>query len=188
MPSIVDLRARRSDWISVPNVVLHLGFVLAPVFLAAYFGGWSILIGFVWSGFSQNSLANLMHETAHRLVFRENNWSDILGHRILAPSFLTSFELYRRRHWVHHSQTGNEHDTKTTYLVRREGIGSLLVFAGRCLIGIEAVQRFLNTQKENQFVKPLTTRGEKRFAFESSDVSRAVCSRAAGRGLCWRRR
>jgi fatty acid desaturase len=156
MPSNVDLRARRSDWISVPDVVLHLGFVFAPVFLAAYFGGWSILLGFLWFGLSQNSVANLMHETAHRLVFRSNNWSDVLGHRILAPSFLTSFELYRRRHWVHHSQTGNEHDTKTTYLIRREGIGSLILFAARCLIGLEALQRFLNTQKANEFVKPLS--------------------------------
>src|SRR5947207_4538013 len=158
MSPIPDLRARRSDWISVPNVVLHIGFVFAPVLLAAYFGGWSILIGLVWFGLSQNSLANLMHETAHRLVFRENHWSDFLGRRILAPSFLTSFELYRRRHWIHHSQTGNERDTKTTYLIRCKGIGSLLVFAGRCLIGIEAVQRFLNTQKDNEFVKPLTSR------------------------------
>ena len=157
MRALPDLKVRRSDWISGANVVLHLGFVFAPILLAAYLGGWaSMLVGLLWFGISQNSIANLMHETAHRLVFRQNAWSDVLGRRILAPFFLTSFELYRRRHWVHHSQTGNEHDTKTTYLIRCEGGAALAIFAVRCLLGIEAVHRFLNTRKENSFVKPLS--------------------------------
>jgi fatty acid desaturase len=114
-----------------------------------------------------------MHETAHRLVFRQNAWSDVLGRRILAPFFLTSFELYRRRHWVHHSQTGNEHDTKTTYLIRCEGGTGLAIFAMRCLFGIEAFHRFLNTQKENSFVKPLSAR-EKTDAFLSLAIFHLV--------------
>ena len=167
MRTLPDLKARRSDWISAASVALHLGFVIAPILLAAWFGGWvAIVVGFLWFGLSQNGVANLMHETAHRLVFRQNSWSDVLGRRILAPFFLTSFELYRRRHWVHHSQTGNEHDTKTTYLIRCEGAAGLAVFAMRCLLGIEAVHRFLNTQKENSFVKPLTAR-EKNDSFLS---------------------
>src|SRR4051794_40718017 len=167
MRTISELKLRRSDWISAANVALHLGFVFAPVLLAAWFGGWiSIMICLVWFGITQNGVANLMHETAHRLVFRQNAWSDVLGRRVLAPFFLTSFELYRRRHWVHHSQTGNEHDTKTTYLLRCEGAPALAIFAIRCLFGVEAIHRFLNTQKENKFVKPLSP-GEKKDAFLS---------------------
>ena len=152
-----DLNRRRSDFHSVMHVGGYLAFVFAPVFLAAYIGNWpSYAIGFIWFGLSQNGVANLMHEAAHRLLFHQGKWSDVLGHRVLAPFFLTNFELYRRRHWVHHNHIGTEHDTKTIYTMMFGGIASFLAFAARCAFGIEAVKRFANTQQENKFVKPLT--------------------------------
>src|SRR5271155_1486304 len=152
------LKQRRSDFISATYVGAHLTFVFTPIYLAAYLGDWpSLAIGFVWFGLSQNSVANLMHEAAHRLVFRQGEWAEGLGHRVLAPFFLTNFELYRGRHWVHHNHVGTEHDTKTTYTIQFGGIASLLAFAARCALGIEAVKRFANSQKENKFVKPLTS-------------------------------
>jgi fatty acid desaturase len=154
---ISALRERRADWKSLLYVGANFGFVFAPMFVAAAFGGWeTVLLAFVWFGASQNSIANLMHETAHRHLFRSAKWSDTLGNRVLAPFFLTSFELYRRRHWVHHNQVGGEHDTKTTYRLSIQGGAGLAVFLMRCLLGVEAVKRFRNTQTENKYVKQLT--------------------------------
>jgi fatty acid desaturase len=148
---------RRDDWSSIVLVSGHLALVLVPVFVAAYFGSWTwLLAGYLWFAVTQNGVTNLLHEAAHRLVFRNGRWSDFLGHWILAPFFLTNFELYRRRHWVHHNHAGTEDDTKGTYLVEFNNVVGFLGFVFRCIVGIEAVRRFTTTLKENQLVKPLT--------------------------------
>lgn len=149
---------RRSDLISVGVVGAHLTFVLAPVFAAAYWGSLAwLLAGYLWFGLTQNSIANLMHEAAHRMVFHKPRWSDALGHGILAPFFLTDFERYRRRHWVHHCHTGTKDDTKEAYLIEVRGVIGLLSFVARCLIGLEAVRRFTGSLKKNEHVAPLTS-------------------------------
>ena len=159
-PQVTKVRAeffeRRDDWNSIVVVSGHLAVVLAPVFAAAYFGSWTwLLAGYLWFAVTQNGVTNLLHETAHRLVFRSRKWSDLLGHWILAPFFLTNFELYRRRHWVHHNHAGTEDDTKDTYLMEFNSVMGFVGFVLRCITGIEAVRRFTTTLKENQFVKPL---------------------------------
>jgi fatty acid desaturase len=158
---------RRDNWRSIAAVAGHLALVFAPVFLAAYFGSWPWFVaGYIWFGLTQNGVANLMHEAAHRMVFSDSKWSDLLGRWVLAPFFLTNFELYRRRHWVHHKMVGTADDTKETYLIEFRGIKGLIAFALRCLVGVEAARRFAVTLKENEFVTPLTGK-EKREGFVS---------------------
>jgi fatty acid desaturase len=153
---------RRHDARSMGVVVVHLTVVMAPVFIAATTGTWqALVICYLWFGLTQNGIANLMHEAAHRMIFRKARWSDVLGQRILAPFFLTNFELYRRRHWVHHRHAGMEHDTKETYLTNMVEYWGLLVFVVRCFAGIEAVRRFAATLRENKFVAPLSPKERK---------------------------
>jgi len=129
--------------VSLAVVACHLMFVLTPVFLAAgtplgltHVGYW------LWFGLSSHGLINLMHEAAHRLVFRRSNKSDVLGLWMLAPLFVTDFDAYRERHWIHHENLGEEDDSKDAYL---EDIShwKLLNFALRCFALLEATKKFI---------------------------------------------
>jgi fatty acid desaturase len=148
---------RRSDLISLAFSGTHIIVVLAPVLISAFVQNIFVTIFCLFlSGLLNNSLANLMHEACHRLVFKQPRWSSILGSYGLAPYFLINFELYRRRHWVHHTHVGEDEDTKTTYRHGFAGFGDFLIFCARAFAGIEAVRRFMNVQKKNPHVEPLS--------------------------------
>jgi fatty acid desaturase len=133
---------KRSDLVSLAVVTLHLGFVLAPAFLAALSPlGPQLLLYWLWLGVAMNGLLNLMHECAHYHVFGQRWGSNLLGHWVLGPLFIADFDGYRRRHWGHHRNLGLPNDTKYTYKVDFRGwhLLSLLV---RCLFVIEALKKF----------------------------------------------
>lgn len=134
---------RRSDMVSLAVVAGHLAFVLSPVFLAAgtapgllHFGYW------LWFGLSSHGLINLMHEAAHRLVFRRSKKSDVLGSWLLAPLFVADFDAYRERHWIHHKKFGENDDSKDAYL-EEISYWRLLRFGVRCLVLMEAMKKFV---------------------------------------------
>jgi fatty acid desaturase len=134
---------RRSDMVSFAAVAAHLVFVLTPVFLAAGTEPGVVHSGYwLWFGLSSHGLINLMHEAAHRLVFRRREGSDILGLWVLAPIFVTDFDAYRERHWIHHNKFGEDGDSKDAYL---EDIShwKLLIFGLCCLVLGEAVRKFI---------------------------------------------
>ena len=131
--------------------------VFAPVFVAAYIGTWlAVAFALVWFGTLAATLGNMLHETAHRLLFQSSRWNDRTGRWFLAPMFLTVFEQYRRRHFAHHHHVGTEHDTKYIYLTRLRGWG-FVIFVARCLTGVEALSRVTSMRQESEFVKRLTS-------------------------------
>ncbi len=135
--------SKRSDAISLAVVAGHLTFVLAPIYLAAAVEPSAVLVGlWLWFGVSSHGLINLMHEAAHRLVFRRRKASDVLGRWVLGPLFIADFDAYRERHWIHHYKFGEDEDTKDTYLVNISRWG-LLRLGLSCLALIEATRRFL---------------------------------------------
>lgn len=132
----------RSDAVSLGIVTCHIAFVLAPLCLAAANPPGPILVLFwAWFGISAHGLTNLMHESAHQLVFKHARKSDFLGRRILGPLFISNFDSYRDRHWDHHRKFGETGDTKDVYLVNIAG-WNFLRLALSCLLGKVAVQRF----------------------------------------------
>jgi fatty acid desaturase len=149
----------RSDLLSLVQVSLHFSFVVAPVYLAAVMGPsvWTILL-FFWFGLVQHGLTNLMHEAAHRHVFKRRGWNEFLGFWVLGPFFVLDFSLYRSRHWIHHQETGTHLDTKSTYLISLRG--KTLRFLVRCFLGIEAARNFLlRDQQRKQIEKSTARRG-----------------------------
>ena len=59
---------------------------------------------FVLMGRAHAQFAALMHEAAHRLLFRNKRWNDWVGRWLLGfPSF-TPIDLYRRGHMAHHRE------------------------------------------------------------------------------------
>ena len=76
-----------------------IGIVVAAVWIDNWFV-WAL--AFVLMGRAHAQFAALMHEAAHRLLFRNRRVNDWVGRWLLGfPSF-TPIDLYRRGHMAHH--------------------------------------------------------------------------------------
>ena len=65
---------------------------------------WAYLLAFLLMGRAHAQLAALMHEAAHRLLFRNKAANDWVGRWLLGyPSFAPT-DLYRRAHMAHHRE------------------------------------------------------------------------------------
>jgi fatty acid desaturase len=133
---------RRPDAVSFLWVSGHILLVFTPLLAAAYAGPspWWIAAWVVF-GFGMNGLLNLMHESAHGLVFRRKQASEFLGRSVLAPLVFADFDGYKARHWQHHRCLGGDGETKDTYLIDIHGI-KLLWLLLRCLSGAAALGKF----------------------------------------------
>lgn len=110
------LAERRSDLVSAGVIAAHTAVVVAPIYLAAYFGpGWSTIAFWLWFGLLAQGLLLLLHECAHKLTFRSVAHNEALARWLYAPLFFTDFDAFRRRHWAHHRQIGSPEDPKYTY-------------------------------------------------------------------------
>jgi len=82
---------------------------IAIVVLAVHFDNWptNLLVwsaAFVLMGRAHAQFAALMHEAAHRLLFRNRKLNDFAGRWLLGfPSF-TPIDAYRRGHMAHHRE------------------------------------------------------------------------------------
>jgi fatty acid desaturase len=77
---------------------------IAVFVLAAWLGPWSWLPAFLLLGRAHAQLAALMHESAHRLLFRNRRVNDWAGRWLLGyPGFVPT-DAYRRVHMAHHRQ------------------------------------------------------------------------------------
>ncbi len=63
---------------------------------------WSYLIAFVLMGPMYARFAILMHEAAHKLLFTNKRWNDLIGKWVVAYPVFTPVQLYRRVHFAHH--------------------------------------------------------------------------------------
>src|ERR1700722_7775542 len=57
---------------------------------------WSYLIAFVLMGPMYARFAILMHEAAHKLLFTNKRWNDVVGKWVVAYPVFTPVQLYRR--------------------------------------------------------------------------------------------
>lgn len=99
-----ELRRIRStrNAISVASVWVQ---ALGLVALAAWWGnptGWVLV--FVLFGRTHAQLAALMHEAAHRLLFRNRRWNDATGRWIVGYPTMAAPDAYRRGHMAHHRE------------------------------------------------------------------------------------
>ncbi|HEY3160317.1 MAG TPA: fatty acid desaturase [Vicinamibacterales bacterium] len=151
---------RRSDVVSLLCVTGHMLLVFAAPVVAAYAGPawwWILAWGFLGSG--MNGLLNLMHESAHALVFRGKGPSEFLGRYVLAPLVFADFDGYKARHWQHHRCLGVEGETKDTYVIEIHGTKVLRLLL-RCLSGAEALRKFSGHQtRQDEGRQPDTSNG-----------------------------
>jgi fatty acid desaturase len=153
---------RRSDAVSLLCVTGHIALVFWPLYAAAYFGpAWWWVLAWLFFGFGMNGLLNLMHETAHALVFRSKQPSEWLGRWVLAPLVFADFDGYKERHWQHHRCLGVEGETKDTYLIDIRG-AKLITYLLRCVTGAESAKKFLGQSKGDPEIAIVTRRPQAR--------------------------
>ncbi len=87
--------------VSVVSVYVQ---TLAVIVLAVRLGPWSWPIALLLIGRANAQFAGLMHEAAHRLLFKNRRANDLVGRWLLGYPTFTSIDAYRRVHMAHHRE------------------------------------------------------------------------------------
>jgi fatty acid desaturase len=102
----------------------------------------TVLVALILIGGRQLGLAVLMHECAHRSLFRTRSLNDWIGKWLCAEPVWQHVDKYRKHHLEHHNHTGTERDTDigltTPFPVSRASMTRKIV---RDLTGIAGVKR-----------------------------------------------
>jgi len=70
----------------------------------------AVLLALFVIGGRQLGMAVIMHEAAHRTLFRHRGWNDRVANWLAAYPVYLSLELYRPYHLQHHARTGTDDD------------------------------------------------------------------------------
>ena len=93
---------------SYRNAVSVLGFWVQTLAILGAATAWNnpfgYVVAFVLMGRAHAQIAALMHEAAHRLLFRNRRANDLVGRWLLGYPALTNVDGYRRVHMAHHRQ------------------------------------------------------------------------------------
>jgi fatty acid desaturase len=76
-----------------------LGIIVAAVWIGHW---WAYVIAFLLMGRAHAQFAALMHESAHRLLFRNKAANDWIGRWLLGYPSFSPTDQYRRAHMAHH--------------------------------------------------------------------------------------
>jgi fatty acid desaturase len=74
------------------------------IYLAVHFGPIAWVPVFVLMGRAHAQFASLMHEAAHRLLFRNRSLNDFVGRWLIGYPAFTNTDAYRRVHMAHHRE------------------------------------------------------------------------------------
>jgi fatty acid desaturase len=102
-----DVRAelrRIPSWRNLVSVVSVHAQTIGLIAFAVWAGPWSWLPVFVLMGRAHAQFASLMHEAAHRLLFRHRGANDLVGRWLIGYPAFTNTDAYRRVHMAHHRE------------------------------------------------------------------------------------
>ncbi len=101
-PAFRERLRRIPSWRNLGSVVFLYLQTGGVVWATVAWGPWSWPFTFVLMGRAFAQFASLMHEAAHRLLFRNKRANDVVGRWLLGYPSLTSTDAYRRVHMAHH--------------------------------------------------------------------------------------
>lgn len=103
---------------------------------------WTIVLAIIVLGGRMLGLAVLMHDAAHRSLFRSKRLNAVLGEWLCAAPIWTSLTRYRKHHLQHHAHT-NEAQDPDLGLVEPFPLtrASLLRKFGRDVLGLTGLRR-----------------------------------------------
>lgn len=98
-----DVR-RIPSWRNAVSVVSVWAQTVGLIAVAVWAGPWSWVPVFVLMGRAHAQFASLMHEAAHRLLFRDKSANDLVGRWFVGYPAFTNTDAYRRVHMAHHRE------------------------------------------------------------------------------------
>ena len=98
-----DLR-RIPSWRNAVSVGSVYAQTIGLVVFAVWAGPLAWLPVFVLMGRAHAQFASLMHEAAHRLLFRDKRANDLVGRWLIGYPAFTNTDAYRRVHMAHHRE------------------------------------------------------------------------------------
>ena len=98
-----DIR-RIPSWRNAVSVVSTYAQTLGLIAFAVWAGPWAWLPVFSLMGRAHAQFASLMHEAAHRLLFRNKRANDVVGRWLIGYPAFTNTDAYRRVHMAHHRE------------------------------------------------------------------------------------
>lgn len=102
---------RISDWRAWGSVAANWGVIFAAFALvAAWPNPLTIVVAIVLIGTRQLGGAALMHDAAHRALFRDRRLNDWVGNWLCAYPIWSDTDRYRPYHLQHHAHTGTAQD------------------------------------------------------------------------------
>jgi fatty acid desaturase len=111
LPSGRAVPALREDLRRVPSLRNAISVASCFLQMAVVIGGaiwlhnpFSWVVAFLLMGRAHAQLAALMHEAAHRLLFRHRKANDVVGRWLLGYVGFTNTDGYRRVHMAHHRE------------------------------------------------------------------------------------
>ena len=118
---------RISDWRSWLTVAATWGLVAASFAMVAYWPNvFTVVLAIFIIGARQLGLAVIMHEAAHRSMFKRPELNDIVGNWLAAYPIWGDVEPYRQYHLQHHAKNWTEEDPDialaTPFPITRESI------------------------------------------------------------------
>ncbi len=107
---IQDLR-QMNDWHSWASLLTNWGLVFASFAMVAYLPNpLTILLALAVIGTRQLGLSVLMHEAAHRTLFKKRAVNDFVGNWLCAYPVWSDLGPYRRYHLQHHAKNWTAED------------------------------------------------------------------------------
>ncbi|MCG8416628.1 MAG: fatty acid desaturase family protein [Proteobacteria bacterium] len=100
-----------SDLRGLLSLMTTWGLVAGALALFAWLPHWTTaVVAVIVIGGRQLALAVLMHECAHRSLFRSRLLNEFCGQWLCGAPVWTHLTKYRKHHWRHHNHTGTEDD------------------------------------------------------------------------------
>ena len=95
---------RIPSWRNAASVVSVYAQALAIITVAIIIGPWAWIPAVLLMGRAHAQYASLMHEAAHRLLFRNKRANDFVGRWLIGYPAFTNTDAYRRVHMAHHRE------------------------------------------------------------------------------------
>jgi len=143
---IRDLRAV-SSWRSLGTLLVNYGLIAASMAMVVWQPSiWTILLALWIIGTRQLGLAVVMHESAHRTLFKSRALNDFVGNWLAAYPIYLSADMYRAHHLDHHAKTWTEGDPDlplaTPFPVSK---ASMARKVARDLLGVTGLKQLIGT-------------------------------------------
>jgi fatty acid desaturase len=100
IPTLRNVGNVASVWVQSVGVLALAVWSSSRVPLAVAAVVWAVAFVLVGRAFALFSI--LAHEAAHRLLFPQRRWNDLVGRWLLAYPAFVPFDAYRRSHFAHH--------------------------------------------------------------------------------------